>query len=836
MSWRKTIRSEAPEKPSGSWKDTIRTEPTMPNTIPPSAEDITDSFIKSLAPTAIDDLRLDEPIAETVIGAGLGAAEGLTLGWRDELAARLASLGGKKPYKEQLADIEQFTKTAEAKAPIASTIGEIAGSAVLPAGMIGKAVQGASKFKSLLSAGARLAPAAATMGAIQASGKSEKPIEEQAVADIAPAAALSGAAGLAGPLAVGGATAVAKKVGAPMLDIAKQLPYISDILEGGKVGMSSEDILSESARAATKERALKTLQEPSEAASKAIQETIINPQEEALQKLSTELGQSFESGMGAKQAFLANEQVKAASKFLNRMEGLGDEAGALVGALKQQVIEASGDRKFDVLKKVVLELEEAINKSPTLRADEKAQKILQAWKDEISEIPMQVSKTLTSKSIPGEAPIVTESYKGKGLAASPKSLENVFESAEDVQRQSATLRRQGDVLTKTTTDITDFKPTLKEGATAQDVFAFQDEIGKLSSSPEMQGTPLGAQLKQAYKKSKELSSEQFFGPEGAPLREIFNEANKVYSSKLRFKDNYGIDLNRPGLAKTQILNKMQELSVNTPQAIAQRQEFLSNLRDVAPALAEDFMDTFSGLLAKSEALPVTPKPSMISQAFIESAETGSQLPLQQTRQVGKEVMPGMISQKIDEGVSIANTLKQASEDLKSLDLRNALNAARGSTNLEDLRASLDIKKFVEAIGKVDKEKAANLMANHGELLDALSLAQKLQDSNFGPIRKGLTLAGLGGGRAIKGVASAVTDVVQGLKNMSPDSVNMLTERALAANKKVLAGLLKQVTSEDKVARNAALYMLSQNSDHKKDIEDIRAQIEQLEVTGVTPQE
>lgn len=132
-------------------------------------------------------------IGESVVR---GAAQGLTFGYADEIAARLRSVGDKRSYREIRDDIRRQDKAAEEANPIAFGVADVLGS-LAPAVVTGGAAAGARVGGTV----ARTALAGAAEGALAGSGYSEADTIEGVLADAAKGAAIGGVTGaIAGKL------------------------------------------------------------------------------------------------------------------------------------------------------------------------------------------------------------------------------------------------------------------------------------------------------------------------------------------------------------------------------------------------------------------------------------------------------------------------------------------------------------------------------------------------------------------------------------------------------------------------------------------------------------
>jgi hypothetical protein len=785
--------------------------------------------------------------------AGMGLAKGATLGFEDELTGALGAIGqgagavasgadldtiletAKQGYKEHRDIYRGAEKAAEEANPKSFLTGELGSALMLPMGEVGTAAKLApgagmvARFGKLLETGARMAPAAAGYGAATAVGQSEHPLDINTLKEAGKGAAVGGAIGLAAPAvlapvgkAAGSALGTLKSAGGSILSGLEKIPGISDILVPLKTTLvkginprSVEEI------SALQQKGAEQIAGPAKQASEAITKTRLVPEQEALTSLSGELGQQLESGVAAQKAFASNEEVKAAANFLNRIESLGSEAGGIVGQLKKDVIAASDDKKTEALYNAVKKLESIIQESPSLQTEE-AQKVLQNYKNAITVqgAPKEASKILSRTTGPDLEPITKEVYKVKG-AASPREAEAMFEGAEGAQRTQAELSRVGEKETLKTTDVAKLPEQLSQEANAGQYFKIVDDMGALAHSPQMKGTPLGAAIKQARKEASDMGREAFFGPKGDPIREVFDEANKVYSSKLKLQDRYGIDFNNPGEARSKVLSYAKAVSGEGGD-LSKLQGFLDDVGQVDPKLADEFTSTFSKLQEARKGIVEAPGASKIEKAFMESPT--SRQALGEVEQLGKGILPEQSLQStMAKGEASAGKIQAAKEELKNLNPDKLINAAQNLDNPSNIKSSFEFRKFVDTVKKIPgmEGKAEQLMQEPLETLKTLrdiAFINKPGESTLGQARSVIrtisTEAGIAGRKLFD------TSVLPKLQKASESDVANWISKAQQANKPKVAQLLKGLNSKDPVAKSATLFMISQQHDIKNDVKDI----------------
>ena len=142
----------------------------------------------------------------TVYDYGFGSAllEGLSLGFRSEIAAGIESMMSDKPYEQAYAEQRAGEALYREKEPTAAMVGEVAGSLptmLLPAGALVKGGQTVAKGIGL--AGAE--------GAISGFGQTEGGVGERATGAMISAPIAAGTAGLADPLMRGVGKMFARK-------------------------------------------------------------------------------------------------------------------------------------------------------------------------------------------------------------------------------------------------------------------------------------------------------------------------------------------------------------------------------------------------------------------------------------------------------------------------------------------------------------------------------------------------------------------------------------------------------------------------------------------------
>ena len=170
---------------------------------------------------------IGQDIAESVAGFGLGGAQGLTLGFADEIAGGAGALkdvlsgdkGFQEAYTERVASARKVFAEAEAAAPGSFFAGDILGgltSAFIPLGAaarVGKAATVAGGVAKRLAAGTAAGTAG---GAIEGLGRAEGTAGEQLQA-----AGIGGLLGGAGGLLGGGLAEIAPKIVSTAGQLAK---------------------------------------------------------------------------------------------------------------------------------------------------------------------------------------------------------------------------------------------------------------------------------------------------------------------------------------------------------------------------------------------------------------------------------------------------------------------------------------------------------------------------------------------------------------------------------------------------------------------------------------
>jgi hypothetical protein len=398
------------------------------------------------------DISFDEE-PTTLSDLGLGAAQGATFGFSDEVLAALQAakevVTTEKTLKDlpslyrQLQQVEQ-QKIAEARerSPIAFTTGEI-GAGILPALFTGGATAVASGAKAapgFLRSAFGAAKAGAGYGALAAAGTTEKPIEEtgEFVGEVAKGG-LSGAT-IGGVLgAAGGAL---KKLQPDIEDIAS-LRQAKTAYEEGKAGRAFTGEKARDIRLAQESKAAVELE-------KSVFDT-----KNVLGKQIGEVLETSTKPIGGNPS-ATNAALDIQSVIENKPSLFGRDLVKDLSAKADQLAEGTlSPKEANSLRGVIKEKLAAYADSSDIETKETLRRIKDALQNELDEIPgfaeanqnyteflKSTAETIFGKGTPAE---VLETY----LSEKSKPTERLFKDIESLIRKSQVPGTSGDTQRKT---------------------------------------------------------------------------------------------------------------------------------------------------------------------------------------------------------------------------------------------------------------------------------------------------------------------------------------------------------------------------------------------------
>lgn len=245
-----------------------------------------------------------ESILESLKDLGLGASQGVTLGFADELAAAVASPFSDKTYRELQKEYEQAAEASQERSPLLFGGGEMLGGVLLPTvgGALLPALRSSVKAATLGQKAIQGAKIGAAAGGVTALGKSEGGSDVSDMLSETASGAASGAVlGGALPVAAEGVKGTFKKGKEFLSDAIESSDWLRSLKtayglgkEGIKLSPASakENIFKPSATAAQKEQGItagivKKIEEADNALGKAVGQTIQDATE-AGQKIQVE--------------------------------------------------------------------------------------------------------------------------------------------------------------------------------------------------------------------------------------------------------------------------------------------------------------------------------------------------------------------------------------------------------------------------------------------------------------------------------------------------------------------------------------------------------------------
>jgi hypothetical protein len=831
-----------------------------------------DDTFTSLAPTSIDDSMIDY-IGDTALHGLYGAAEGLTLGGRDEIVAGLESLYKGTKYKDELREQEELAKEIAKQSPIATKLGEFAGGVALPgmaAFKVAKAAQGASKlakFANLLKQGAALAPAGAAMGGIQAVATSEKTIDEMTPEELATRAGsgalVGGAASIAAPAVITGGIGLAKGVTKLAGDAANVIPGVREYFQTAKPGLlRSIDIEDPNVPSNLRKSIIEEVKQPAQEAEELLRSTKIAPLEESLEKTSSELSQQFQQGFEKTARQIEEEQALLAVDFLNKLNSTGSGAGKLVTKIKKELMKMAPEARLKAIPNAIKNVEAKILDTEGLKSDPEVLRLVQDFKDRLSVVKNQpVTRTQTIKEVPGKPAVSKYTYKSAG-EGTPEELARVFNKAPIVEKTGTELSVVGKGGKLPEPPIEDLRPTTSTPGAALEQptpVSFTKKNVEVASFPEQYSEDLNIdksfetlrrlQEQASGLKKKDPNQARIYAEEaynaktamrdelskvaGEPVIEEFSKNNDIYAAFASLKQNFGIDFKDPGDARTKLLAIAQNLQTEAaanPVAVSKVKEFIDSVSLVDPSLASSFKPMFEPLLKKQRSLPSVPEASKIGASLREAATAKSTYPLEDLKNIAKQVNMEYPEQAVKAGIETAESLVKAKDLLKDLDYKKMLQAMQNSDNMVNVKAYDDVKNFVRAIAEVNPERAKSIETNTKVLLEDLEAAALLQETPnevLGYIRRAARVAGAKTGKllapatqVVRKVVNPAMDFVKGtLSNIERQAAADLAQGAAAAGKPTVATYLNSIASKDTQARNAALFMISQDKKARNDIQE-----------------
>lgn len=489
------------------------------------------------------------------------------------------------------------------------------------------------------------------------------------------------------------------------------------------------------------------------------------------------------------------------------IKSISEPAQAAQTIIREGTLDPANQRMADLSK----HLAEKINAGLATEQDEIVAKQLMAAQSTMEQIAR----------LGGEAGEAVGAIKNH-IAQSPDTTKAVQEGLEALQgfvQNNATLRNN-----PTAQQIVQEYGSWTGGkaqATGQELVDVMGGLSDMSQRADIRDTQLGKGVNQARAIVEKTGKQELLSPEQMVQDQ---GARSQYTAFKQLADNYGID--PKNLSSEALLKKVQEIAQipETGARAAASKQFLGLIDQLSPKLRENLEKNLVQLEQQRSALPNQVNPTQVANVLGEVApkavEKGnapaSIIRREEFMNTAKRYMPEEeVSQTINEAVNLGNVREEAMADMKNLDVNNLLNALQNSMG-DNISPRYKLERFYKTIEKADPKLAETLRTRHMKELDGLEASQNLGGSRnefVGIARNVINTVGANAGQAYnKGVKF--------LTGASPDMYKDLAQKAQGAGHTRLGQYLSKAGSLDPVGRSATLYLISQDSDMQKQLEDI----------------
>jgi len=793
-----------------------------------------------------------------------GVAKGATLSFADEIAGLGEKAGTwlagqtsnldpeslKRFEEEQLAGAYERGKkdyiaeelAAQEANPGTFLAGNIAGGALLPVGAIGKGVQsakgltGLAKYKALLGTGARLAPMGAAQGIATSIGAADT-MEDVNAKDLATAAAIGGGTALVAPAVIGGAADLVKggvnklSQGVKAVgDVARSTRLLKPLEVGLETGMSPVKVFDDASVEKALSEGTEALKAPIESARRKIEQNIQVPAEEGLTSLSGELGQQFKGQRDLQYRLIQNELKDAGQNLLSDINKVGGELGEQVSKYKEAILNAPDDlQQTKAVHDFVKKLESEVNKKGgSLSNNPDALRLLDNYKNQIRQAPEKVQQILERVTASGKEPVVKETYKAKGSLA-PSQLKSLVDDSQDVQRIGAQLIEQPGKVSSKVINEAAIPEQLKQSSDVEHLLNLL-ESSRLEAK-QHKGTALGYALNEARGtaiKGREELVEKALGAEGVAGSK---EAFKGYSAFKNLTD----ELPEGSEAEKLITQLSDTWSTKEPSAVKmlKSESTLQAIRDLNPELADAAQQAMESVGQKLEALPEAPAASSIQSSLLDAPR--SKMGVRQLEQTGEQL--GMakapLQESLAKGQELSSKYAKATSDLNAINIPDMLSSVAKIEDPTAILANDKVRNIIKIMQDNGLQDEANALIkdpkNFIRQMENVKYMRAPSSGSIGGAAAHITkYLGYAAGKTAKMLSNPIkqgvnvfsTSVAPRLQKFSPEQLEQLAMSAEASGKVEAAKMVRSMMSKDKMAKNAALFMISQQQGLKQDITDL----------------
>jgi hypothetical protein len=368
-------------------------------------------------------------------GLLLSGLEGATFGFSDEIVggldATLAALTGgdfSKTYEKTRDEAREIMKRNQEDNPIISTVGDFAGSLLVPAGAIGKVAKGSGAAARI----GKMALAGGVGGAAIGAGKSEQVLPEEIAKDAAEGAAIGA---VLGP-ALDGLVSTGKAIVGKGKDFYSNNQSIRRLREAYQAGKTNPEI-------STVEGRTKVVNELGE----AIQEKLLPFADDKIEKAGQAQYEKAKAAVGDK-VITGDEAVEVAGKAINPEDFQGSDSGrfVLTRLMKDlgQFVGAKPRDKEAAARAMGIGVDELEGKIVQAKAQEEAREAALAQQNKLLERAAKEEEKLARKATV-EAPRVQAQRRALEKASEEtqeKMLTKVRDIEEDTAKRIARLQKE----------------------------------------------------------------------------------------------------------------------------------------------------------------------------------------------------------------------------------------------------------------------------------------------------------------------------------------------------------------------------------------------------------
>jgi hypothetical protein len=794
---------------------------------------------------------------------GYGIAKGATLNLVDELAGGLGAIGqgigaatggadldtilqtAKKGYQEHRDIYRETEKEAQAANPKTFLAGEVAGGMALPAGgaikgaAAVKGLSGLARYKALLNVGKAAAPMAAGQGAIASLGASEVPVEEMGREEALRAAlsgATAGATALAAPAVFGGIADLAKGgygLGKGLLksgtEAARSSGKLKPLEVGIKTGLSETQVFNPASVSKAMVEGTEAVKAPIQAGREKLMGEIALPAREALEETSEGVSQQLKGQRDFQVRVLQNELADIGENLMHDISKVKDKLGADVGKYEDAILNAPNQlQKTKAIHDFVGYIKQQIkSKGSSLENDPDALRILESYESGIRKAPAKAQELITRITKPGKEPVTKTTIKGKG-ALSPTELEKLVDESQDVRRIGAELSRTGDTETSKVINEAVLPETLVESVdNAQLLNALKSTRERAS---EYAGKPLGRVLSAGRGeliKGREAAIGEVLGPEAV---EASRQTYKSYGAAKKL-----LDILPEGSEAQKLISELQDnLKVADPTGanILRNRKIIKSLEAIDPELASAARQSMQDIGERINLTPEVPTAEGVEQLLREAPKSG--IPLRKVSAAAKQlgIPEEGFQTTLTKGKEQAAKLIQAEKDIATVNIDDMLASIQSIDDPTAILANDKIRTIISTLKRNGLEAEAAALekdpSNFIRHMEDVKYMRAPTSGIMGWIASAGKIGGYGLGKTLRTASKpvkAATDifhkhVAPKLQQFEPEQLEQLATTAEQSGKVLAAKTLRAMTSKDRIAKSAALYMISQQKGLKDDITNL----------------